>query len=204
MCNSLATNLNIKYYIFVVFFCILIVIVIFFNYSIFNKLQFSTFYVIGTQSDAIINKNPLNFSCNPIVKNSNQYYVNISDRTYPTHLNMHMNKSINFSCLNQKKSVKVILLWNKFFGNSEYYYGLGRIDPFIKNNCPGIWISDFFLSWKYNFIHLKVTQCELTDDRSHLDKSDLVVTHMRDSLSNLPHKRYFEFFKISKTIHNIN
>ena len=125
---------SIKLFVLVSIFSVLIVIVIYFNYENLYSLKFSNYYLIGSKLDLLLNSKN---SCHPIVENPEQYFVNISNRIYPTHLNLHLNKSIDFSCLNKKENIKVILLWNKFFGIADYYYGLGSEYPFFKHNCPG-------------------------------------------------------------------
>ncbi len=105
--------------------------------------------------------------------NNNKTYKTfiINNEKYPKYYHLAKNKSINFECLNlNTTNIKKILLWNSFFGRDDYYFGFGKREPFIKHNCP-------------------VINCELTNDRKQLNESDYVITHMRDSLSDLPKSR---------------
>jgi hypothetical protein len=108
--------------------------------------------------------------CKPIYSKNKQYTVKLEGISYPQYVPIYFNKSINFKCLNQSSVTKKILLWNTFFGSQDYSYGLGKLQPFIKNNCP-------------------VTNCELMNDRARVGESDLVIVHMRDSITNLPTSR---------------
>lgn len=109
-------------------------------------------------------------NCSIFNRNYVHYSVVLNNQTYPKYLNLYKNKSVNFECLSQDNDMKVILFWNAFFGQSDYYYGLGKIEPFVRNKCP-------------------ITNCELTNDKSRLNESHYVITHMRDNLGNLPKKR---------------
>lgn len=108
-------------------------------------------------------------SCNPILKSGakSQFYVKIDGETYPKLVPSYFNKSINFACLNKKKKIKKILLWNDFGPWKDFKYGLGAIDPFVKRKCP-------------------VTRCEITINKKELLNSDLVVIHMRGSFKRVP------------------
>ena len=135
-----------------------------------------TLFVFYSTHIVHLNKNGRFYSqlnaiqCNPINDFYKQYTIQIDGHTYPKHLNLHTNKSINFKCLNQNKKLKLILLWNKFWDITDYRYGLGAVKPFRKNNCP-------------------VTQCELSVDKSRLSESDFVVVHMIDKPGHLPIQR---------------
>ncbi len=132
---------------------VIVVILFFYNSNILNESN--EYFVVRSSSSS--------FECNPINENYLQYSVNISNKKYPFYLSLHKNESINFQCLNRKTNIKVILFWNTFFGHEDYYYGLGKIEPFKLNKCP-------------------VDKCELTTDKSKLKYSDFVITHMRDTL----------------------
>ncbi len=122
------------------------------------------------------NKNELNIEeeftkpdCNPINENYTQFRVEIDGYFYPRDpLNRFRNKSINFDCLNKSKKIKRIMLWN-MLGNYNSY-NVGFVKPFIENRCP-------------------VTNCMLTDDKSLLDKSDLVIVRMSDDYEKPKSKR---------------
>lgn len=64
----------------------------------------------------------------------------------------------------------MILAWNKFYGETNFGYGLGRVQPFINHNCP-------------------VTNCELTMDKSRLEEADYVIVHMSDRFDHIPTHR---------------
>ena len=105
--------------------------------------------------------------CEPILKDAKQFYVNIDGEIYPKLVPSYSNKSINFDCLNRKKEVKKILLWNDFGPWADFKYGLGRVKPFKDRKCP-------------------VYNCEMTRNKSELNSSDLVIVHMRGNFKNMP------------------
>jgi alpha-1,3-fucosyltransferase len=107
--------------------------------------------------------------CDPFLKIKIEYF-NINNQTYPKLLQSINNSIINFKCLNKNSKIKRILLWNKYFGQDDYGFGLGEIVPFVKNKCP-------------------VINCELTNDKNKLNTSDYVLIHMRDLIHNLPQSR---------------
>jgi hypothetical protein len=105
--------------------------------------------------------------CEPIKKINKQIYY-INDVTYPKLISLHSNKSIDFNCLNQSKNLKLILFWNKMWNvRDDFYFGLGREKPFLENGCP-------------------VTKCEITTNKSQINESDLVITHMLADIENPP------------------
>ena len=120
---------------------------------------------INIENNIIFKKN-----CNPINYNAIQYKVKIDDHIYPRTVPIYSNESINFECLNQSLVIKKIFIWNAFFKDKTFgYKSLGKISPFIENNCP-------------------VTKCELLNDRNRLNESDLVLVHMRDDPIDKPPK----------------
>lgn len=56
-----------------------------------------------------------------------------------------------------ESELKTILFWNKYYGSSNFHFGLGQ-DPFSQAGCS-------------------CTQCQLTSDRTQLDRSDAVIFH---------------------------
>lgn len=108
--------------------------------------------------------------CNPIFEKDAQYYANIDDVRYPQSVQLFLNKSINFDCLNKSENIKKILFWNPFFDDESYSYGLGVRKPFINQNCP-------------------VTSCELLTNKSRINESDFVLVHMRDPIKEPPQYR---------------
>ena len=109
--------------------------------------------------------------CDPFTTNFTQISIEIDNQTYPTHIPLYQNKSLNFNCLNTNTNTKLILFWNKWFDDPEYGYGTGVSLPFQKNNCP-------------------VYNCEITIDRNRIKESDIVVFHMRDKIGRLPKYRH--------------
>jgi alpha-1,3-fucosyltransferase len=86
-------------------------------------------------------------------------------------LPLYNNETLNFTCLNSDSNIKTILLWNNFKGDPIFTYGEGVREPFKLNKCP-------------------VTNCELSTDRSKLNKSDFVLFHMRSRISDFPPFRF--------------
>ena len=120
-----------------------------------------------------INKNhdsSSNFRCRPFNNITSSSQVEIDNETYPKFTPLYNNPEINYTCLNENKSKKLILFWTTWFGRTHFDYGLGFGKPFENHNCP-------------------VTNCELTNDRARLNESDLIVFHMRDSIKELPSYR---------------
>lgn len=117
--------------------------------------------------DKIIRLSPENKECEPILKESKQFFVFIDGEIYPKLVPSYFNKSINFKCLNRKKEVKKILLWNDFGPWLDFKYGLGSFKPFIDRKCP-------------------VYNCEMTRKKSEMNNSDLVIVHMRGNFQNMP------------------
>ncbi len=129
----------------------------------------SLYNVTSNSTKPFNNNNEQNLleNCKPVYAQNKQYTVKFDGIVYPQYVPVYSNKSINFKCLNKSSVTKKILLWNTFFGNRDYSYGLGKVKPFVNHNCL-------------------VTNCELTDNKSELAESDLVIVHMRDLISNLP------------------
>ena len=123
--------------------------------------------------------------CYPIKDFSNQFKVKINGEYYPKSITLTRNQSIDFKCLNKNK-IKRILFWNSFFRNEDYNFGIGKIKPFVKNRCP-------------------VVNCETTKDKSKLNKSHYVITHMRNTFENIPKYRLLNqkwiFFLLESPIH---
>jgi hypothetical protein len=108
--------------------------------------------------------------CDPVDRNFKQYTVEIAGKTYPQYLLRNQNYSHNFECLNKTGDTPLILAWNKFYGESNFGYGLGKVQPFVNHHCP-------------------VTNCELTMDKSRLKDADYVIVHMSDDYQSLPVQR---------------
>ncbi len=100
-------------------------------------------------------------SCRPFT-DIQQFSVILDGEIYPKKLSLFKNSTINFECLNSDTSKKIILFWNPFFG--DMFYSLGNGNGLKYGGCP-------------------VTNCELTHDKSMLQNANLVITHMRDSIT---------------------
>lgn len=93
-----------------------------------------------------INQNPLNCSL-------------FQKPTYPFYskpIELYLNKSINFECLNNKSKNKKILLWNKIFKQEEKF----------DFKCP-------------------ISKCSISTNNSDRFKSDLILINLNDKSSNL-------------------
>ena len=106
-------------------------------------------------------------ACNPFLSHSTQYSVIIDGVRYPNRIPLYEQSSINFTCLNSSETTKRILMWNKFNGEPNIKYEFGVRRPFELLNCP-------------------VTNCELTNNRSELTRSDLVLFHLRNQIDTMP------------------
>jgi len=155
--------LKIKKIIRFIFFLILILI----SLKIYNlfEIKSKSFEIIH---DANKETNSKLNECNPINLSYKHFQVKINNKLYPTHYQLYRNKSINFKCLNKSKTIKKILLWTKFYNSyNDYYYGFGEIKPFINNGCP-------------------ITKCEIHNNKSNLNQSDLVIFYMVDQIEQIP------------------
>jgi hypothetical protein len=136
-------KIYIKYFLFIVF---LIAIIHF-------------FYIRPIYKDKIDFHTPLhlvnNRDCNPIDEEYVPFKIKINGTTYPRHVSLHLNKSINFKCLNKAEKLKSILIWSDFWA-SWRDFGVGKDEIFMKHKCP-------------------VTKCEITTDKSRINESDFVI-----------------------------
>ena len=96
-----------------------------------------------------------NRTCNPINKAYVPYQIKINNSSYPKHVSLHLNKSINFDCLNKAQKHKVILIWSEAYAAWKAF-GFGKDEIFIKQKCP-------------------VTKCEITTNKSRVNESDYVI-----------------------------
>jgi alpha-1,3-fucosyltransferase len=135
----------------------------------FEKLNINKILINTLWSN--IQNQTINSDCSPYYNLNKTFQITIDNETYPKYTPLYNNINFNFKCMNNNKKTKVILFWNKWFGDSTFEYGLGQETPFKENNCP-------------------VTNCETTNDRQKLKESDLIVFHMRDSIDYLPPERY--------------
>lgn len=109
--------------------------------------------------------------CEPFNKNPNQYQVTINGVTYPKIIPLRDNTTVNYNCINKRnKTAKVILLWTPFYDRPDFYYGIGKYDPFVKHGCPA-------------------TNCEVTNDKNRLNESNLVVVSFQNQIDLIPSER---------------
>ena len=169
---------SIAFYAFVIIITILYVFVIYFKkFNITEKII------------NIIRKSENDIACNPFNNISNLFQISIDNEIYPKFTPLFNNSKYNFSCLNKNKSKKLILYWNKWFGDPNFNYGIGKSEPFIKNKCP-------------------VTNCEITNDHSRVTESDIILFHMRDNIPELPSFRTSNqrwiFYLFESPVHSAN
>ncbi|RNA14897.1 alpha-(1-3)-fucosyltransferase C-like [Brachionus plicatilis] len=96
-------------------------------------------------------------------------YFKINGVEYGESLPFNINESIDFEHLNSFSRVPKIFLWTPFWHWKDFLFGLGYKKPFINNECP-------------------VFNCEITNDRTKFNESDLVVFHARTNFQ-FPHFR---------------
>ena len=143
--KSMHYKLNYKYLFFILIFFLILVI-----YNLKDNLNEIS------SIDSNLNK------CSVINKNFKQYYAYFDGIRYPRSMFLFKNYSFDFNFINKSSPMKKILYWNTFFGDMSYGFGLGKVQPFNKMNCPG-------------------TNCEAISDKNRLNESDVVLVHMRDT-----------------------
>ncbi len=94
-------------------------------------------------------------TCNPLNEGYVPFEIKINNTSYPKHVNLHLNRSINFDCLNKAENHKLILLWSESWASWKDF-GVGKDEVFIKHKCP-------------------VTKCEITTDKTRIYQSDFVI-----------------------------
>ena len=114
-------------YCFLTFLLTLLVIYYVDSYDFFIN-SFKTLKILSL----VYRDNDTNIECNPYISNSKFFTIKINNETYPKSVPLSRNNSINYECLNQNKKLKVILLWNTFFGDKKFAFGLGKRDLFIQ------------------------------------------------------------------------
>lgn len=158
------------YLIFLLFLIVLSFVHIFIPQSYFNftpRINLNETYLLTF----LPKKTSIDKNCSAIDTNSAQFKINIDGINYPNILPLYHNRSINFKCLNSSKTIKTILMWTKFNGAPLIKYDMGIRTPFEKYNCP-------------------VTNCELTNDRSKFNKSQLVLFHLRNQIDSIPERAF--------------
>ena len=113
------------------------------------------FYSFYTSNSGIIISKLIesNKKCSALfpTKTNSQYSVQIDNISYPRSVPIHMNKSLDFTCLN-KSGMHTILFWNK----------------------PKWWNTD------HDFRSCPLSNCNLIFDKTKLNQSDLVLFHLHD------------------------
>ena len=148
-----------------------------YNYQFLNETYHikSVYYLFNTNIKYLETSRSSSSSsdqCNIFTGFKNEQFL-INNKTYPNFVPIIYNKSIDFECLNlkqSKKKPKIILLWTKFNGIPLIPIELGFRKPFEQINCP-------------------VTNCELTNDRSKINQSSLVLFHLRNKIDYFPLNR---------------
>ena len=113
-----------------------------------------------------------NTSCSPFHRQAQQLVgVELDGRLYPQVVPTHFNRSLNFDCLN-RGPLKRIFYWTRFWWANTFDFGLGERTPFELHNCP-------------------VTNCEVTNDPTKLNSSDLVIMHAYNLMNR--DKRAFKY-----------
>lgn len=114
--------------------------------------------------------NKSNSICNPFNEIFETKFVNFNGTFYPRSKPHIYRNSINYTCLQMSNKIKKIFLWNTYSGNPTFGFDLGVESAFKLLKCP-------------------VTNCEMTNDMSKLNESDLVIVHMGDIINPIPKKR---------------
>jgi hypothetical protein len=169
-----------KLYLYLIFLTVLNIFIL--NYFIYKPFEYDKsiksellndhkkFFLNETKHQNLfkkINHRRFEEKCDPFYKYDKQYSVQINGQNYPKAVTLYRNKSINFECLNKNEKIKTILFWNSFFGDETVEYGIGEKDLFIQNKCP-------------------VYNCKITTNKQEINESDLVITHMRDPIEQVP------------------
>ena len=95
--------------------------------NIFNYLKswgFAKSYGTRMIQYELIHNYTLNKCKNQFHNNNTQYYVKIDNVVYPKYVPKMFNKTIDFDCLNKNKKRNRILLWTKFVGSDDFFYGI--------------------------------------------------------------------------------
>ena len=130
------------------------------------------FYQSINENLSLITTSSQTFNCS-LLDPSSQFKIRLDGQEYPKMVPLFYNKSINMDCLKQvsaQSKPKTILMWNKFRMQPQNPYSFGVGAAFKILNCP-------------------ITNCELTNDRTKLDKSTLVLFHLRNEIDALPSYR---------------
>jgi hypothetical protein len=132
------------------------------------KVNYTNFLITG---DNAVFSTTTTLNCNPILANRTQFTATIDSIRYPSTIPLYHNVSLNFTCLNSNPKIKTILLWTNIYAEpfDTPVYGIGH--QFKKNHCP-------------------VTNCEFTDNKAHLSRSQLVLFHIRNKIYTMPERAF--------------
>lgn len=105
--------------------------------------------------------------CIPFNYTAKQFTVKIDGVKYPQLLPLRDNSTIDFNCINKGRKTRLILLWTPFYDRDDFYFGIGKYEPFKKHRCPAF-------------------NCEVTKDKSRLKESDIVVVSFQNKIDPIP------------------
>jgi hypothetical protein len=113
-----------------IIFSIIILIILFYIFNFFKIFNQLIIFALNKNEITqvihfdIIHNYSLNECKNQFYENYTQYYVKIDDELYPKYIPKIFDKRINFDCLNKNKKRNRILLWTKFVGSDDFFYGI--------------------------------------------------------------------------------
>ena len=105
-------------------FLILIIMILFFLFKFNNIFNYLISYPTHMIQYELIHNHTLNNCKNQFHNNNAQYYVEIDNEVYPKFVPKMFNKTIDFACLNNNTKRNRILLWTKFIGSDDFFYGI--------------------------------------------------------------------------------
>jgi alpha-1,3-fucosyltransferase len=144
--------------------------VIFSIFTIFSMTQLMYYLVYSTKAPG---KRSFKPACTLFTKEKN-IQIRLDGVDYPQVIPLYENRSIDMTCLNHLSNQtrpKTILMWNKFYGLPLISYQFGVRTPFSSLNCP-------------------IVNCELTNNRSKLNESQLVLFHLRNKIDHFPERTH--------------
>jgi len=141
----------------------------FFLLSTISILAFTQFIYHFVYNTKATDKPSFHHTCN-LFTNKKNIQIRLDDVEYPQVIPLFENRSIDFDCLktlSNQTQPKTILMWNKLKGPPLISYEFGLRSPFVNLNCP-------------------IVNCELTNNRSKLNESQLVLFHLRNEIDHFP------------------
>ena len=117
-----------------------VILVLYINYEPRSSINYEPRSSIFVIDDLINTTNYSNRCKHPFKISDTQYYIKIENIVYPRHVPKMYNQTINYKCLNKNKKRNRILLWTKFIGSDDFFYGKYFFSLFekIKTNCKKI------------------------------------------------------------------